>query len=401
MQNAEKFCQYNRRVRLIKALVNKAPHLGTHLTYSIRAATGADFYVPDAIADECKIVDVSIGERLCGKLSCTKTTEQDFCKPASSASYYRVGENGHDVQYQPACFNVASKQTYSSDGVRSVDTPRLNYANNACRIVNDVIVDYLEKTYKRSATHHEMRVNDMPTGYERVSNERDPASSGYTYTNNAAYCGYFDREFEADTKECVYKWWETGLDYVVGMSLINTAKSSIRSFSNNRRPFALPANLQPIPTELRVEHTFAWWKADVNKAFIVPDELAISLDASTQKTLHELKRQPRSRRDTSNESPVESDDRFSYERVRETLAKILLDVDAVTRKLLEGLFTVEMMKSMGVSMGVDWIIKIMKKKLIKIAESLSTLLAKGAYECWLSLCRRTCIAHASQTYREP
>lgn len=63
---------------------------------------------------------------------------------------YYVGDDGFNVQCQPACFNTSYKSTYNTDGVRSVDTPQLTWYNNSCLIVNDTITIYLEKPYFRS-----------------------------------------------------------------------------------------------------------------------------------------------------------------------------------------------------------------------------------------------------------
>ena len=269
IQASNKFADTNTKIRTIRLLYRKAPHLASKLKYTVRDALPQDYYIPESIRHACKVIDVDLTEDLCRALSCNPTTENGMCKSNMTASYYYVGDDSYDVQCQPACFNTVAKQTYSQDGSRVPDTPMLNYHSGKCRIVPSTVVSYLEKTFFRSDTVYENRKNDMPTGFSRTPSD-DPYGCGFDYKTNATYCKYYDRTLQEDGS-CGLEWWEVGLDAVVGMSLINTVKSSVRMLSNDRKPFALPTNLPELPATLESKYTVDGWKQDVNRSFVVPE----------------------------------------------------------------------------------------------------------------------------------
>lgn len=268
VENSNKFAEANHKIRVIKRLYECAPHLASHLSYTKRPATQDDFYIPSLLKDAAFVVDVKITEKLCSALSCNPTTPYGLCTPEMKASYYYLGTDSHDVQCQPACWHTARKPTYNDDQLRAPDTPMLNYRDGHCRLVNAPIVAYLEKPFYRSDTLYEMRLNDMPTGFSRIESD-NPYGCGYEYATNEQYCKYYDRTFEEDGS-CGMKWWERGLDAVIGMSLINTIKSSIRTLTNNdNKPFDMPENLPVLPT-LPERYTIDGWKKDVDSSFEVP-----------------------------------------------------------------------------------------------------------------------------------
>lgn len=268
---SEMFADANAKLRTIRKLYRKAPHLATKLKYSVRDARPEDYFIPDRIRGACKVVDVAMTEDLCRALSCNPTTEHGVCAPDTPASYYHVGDDGHDVQCQPACFNTTVGPTYDRDGgaARAPDTPMLNWHAGKCRVVPAAIVAYLEKTFFRSDTVYEYRKNDMPTGFSRKPSD-NAYGCGLDYRTNAAYCRYYDRTLQEDGS-CDLRWWEKGLDAVVGMSLVNTVKSNVRVLRNGAAPFDPPADLPPLPAELDVRYTVDGWKGDVNENFRVPE----------------------------------------------------------------------------------------------------------------------------------
>lgn len=269
VQASNKFAETNTKIRTIRLLYQKVPHLASKLKYTVRDALPEDYYIPDAIKHACKVIDVELTEDLCLALSCNPTTESGMCKANMTAGYYYVGDDGYDVQCQPACFNTAAKQTYSQDGSRVPDTPMLNYHSGKCRIVPSTMVSYLEKPFFRSDTVYEHRKNDMPTGFSRKASD-NPYGCGLDYKTNATYCEYYDRTLESDGS-CSVRWWEEGLDAVVGMSLINTVKSSVRMLSDSKKPFASPTNLPELPAALESKHTVDGWKQNVDRSFVVPE----------------------------------------------------------------------------------------------------------------------------------
>lgn len=267
---ATKFSETNTTIRFIQKLYERAPHLASWLKVDIRDATSDDYYIPVTLKDACKVITVEITQNLCELLSCTPMKEKSTCDVDEPASYYYVGDDSYDVQCQPACFNLASKKNNDKDGKRASDIEMLNYntLQNKCRYVNTHVATNLEKTFYRSATQYERRVNDMPTGYSRIKSD-NPYGAGITYRNNATYCKYYDRTLK-ENYECDYEGWEKVLDLVIGMNAINAAKSAIRLVTNDLVPFKLPENLPKLPTELKLVHTVDGWKANINKDFVVP-----------------------------------------------------------------------------------------------------------------------------------
>lgn len=267
--NSSKYAEYNSRVRLLQKMQKRAPHLTSWLNVRVRDATKDDYYVPLALRASCKVLEIEMTKDLCDLLSCTPVRERDVCRPNEPATYYYVGDDGYDVQCQPACFNTALKATYNKDGGRGADTPQLNWHSGKCRIVNSSTVSWLEKTYYRSSTHYEFRLNDMPTGFSRVADNSNPFGCGFTYKPNPTYCRYYDRTMESNG-ECTMTTWEYVLDSVIGMSLINTVKSAIRMVSNNKVPFELPRNLPKLPSKLADVHTVEGWRENINRNFVIP-----------------------------------------------------------------------------------------------------------------------------------
>lgn len=274
IDNSTKFAEANNRIRIIQVLYRKMPNLTSHLKVTVRDATDDDYYRPQALLSVCKVVDVEITETLCGLLSCNPARETGMCDPNSKASYYRVGDDSWDLQCQPACFNTAAKATFNDDGSRAPDVPMLNYHSGKCRLVNSTMVSYLEKTFYRSDTHYENRLNDMPTGFSRTKSD-NPYGSGLEYRTNDTYCGYYDR-IRVEDGSCDMTVFEKILDSIIGMSLINTVRSTIRMTENNHKPFDDPPNLPPLPTQLPREATLEGWKENIDPSFIVPSLIDVS-----------------------------------------------------------------------------------------------------------------------------
>lgn len=280
--NSSRYAEYNTRVRLLRRMHARAPHLASWLDINVRDATSADYYVPKALKSTSKVMDIRMTKTLCEMLSCTPVRENDVCRANQAANYYYVGDDAYDVQCQPACFNTAVKATYNTDGSRGADTPQLNWHSGKCRIVNSSTVSWLEKTYYRSGTHYEYRLNDMPTGFSRIPDTTNEFGCGFTYRPNATYCKYYDRHIEPNGA-CEMSAWEYVLDSVIGMSLINTVRSAIRVVTNDNRPFELPTNLPKLPTKLEPIHTIEGWRANIRKSFEVPPLLESKPQAPTRK----------------------------------------------------------------------------------------------------------------------
>lgn len=370
--NAEQFAQRNYLVRLLELMFKKRPHLTSYLILNDRPATDLDYFIPPTMVDKCRVLDVEISPRLCAKLSCNRTTEHEPCTPDSEASYYWVGDDSYDVQCQPACFNVKPKKTYESDGSRSVDMPRLNFHKNSCRIVPEVITAYLEKPFYRSLVKYETRVNDMPTGFSRVPNDRD-YGCGFDYKNNAAYCAYYDRTLDAGGN-CSYEWWETGLDAVVGMSFINTVKSSIRKLNSTEIYKRLPDNLPEKPTKPRTEHTLTGWRSDVNSDFVLPplvDVVDVNAEQRDRIKSEALKSEIEAVRKKRLTDAVVSDKPF-LQKTHDTLQKLM-------ENLMKMLQSQEFWTSLGVSWVFDRSLDEVKRFSYKVIENVQKSLTRDLY----------------------
>ena len=418
INNATKFADYNTKVRLLNAMYKRAPHLVSHLDIEIRDATNSDFYVPAALNGIAKVMDVKFTKSLCEMLSCNPVKEQDTCKPTDVASYYYVGDSTFDLQCQPSCFNTAQKVTYNEDGSRAADVPMLNWNNNECRIVNSSVISWLEKTFYRSDTKYERRLNDMPTGFSRIKNDDgdgNPFGSGFTYAVNPTYCSYYDRSFDSSTRTCKIEVWETILDAIVGMSLINNIRSSIRVLSNGKNPFDSPENLPKLPETLPNEYTVSGWRNNVNKDFTLPTLIDVSANkrrqalSSSRLQFQEVRRRRRRKRSitetatlTTDETETEDDihDVRRLAEINEAISKSSSTMssadddgaagdDNITDKswsekvkdvflnLLEMLTTKDFWEQVGIDLAFSEALSKLKQICVKVVEKLSSFLAKS------------------------
>jgi hypothetical protein len=272
ISDATKFAQTNVKIKMLRLMYLKAPHIISHLKVNLRPATGDDYYIPAALTAACQVLDIDMTKESCELLSCNPAKEKGMCTVNDSASYYYVGDDAYDVQCQPACFNSSARPTYNEDGSRAPDTPMLNFHDGMCRLVPSSIVTYLEKPYYRSDTHYEFRLNDMPTGFSRTVDTNNRYGSGFNYKTNATYCQYYDKTLQSDGS-CDMTIWEKILDSVLGMSLINTIKSSIRMLTNDGKPFTLPNNLPPLPSKMAEVYTREGWLNNINASFVPPEEI--------------------------------------------------------------------------------------------------------------------------------
>lgn len=395
--NAEKFAKYNYQIRLLELMYKKRPHLVSYLQLNDRAATADDFYIPSKLADKCRVLDVRVSEYLCAKLSCNKMMEREPCAPGLKASYYWLGDSDYDVQCQPACFNVQTRKTYQTDGSRDVDMPQLNYHKGSCRIVPDSVTSYLEKPFYRSAVQYERRVNDMPTGFSRVHNDRD-YGCGFDYKNNDAYCAYYDRTLN-DDGDCSYTWWEKGLDAVVGMSFINTVKSAIRQIDGTEVYARLPDNLpfDKMPKELRPEHTLEGWRADIREEFRLPPIMEIiDVNANQRETLkREILNEQRFSASTTTKNRIKRRagliDRNNANNTNDNDAdpgntdtkSFLSEAKEKMQQLMEAIIKMLSSSEFWTSLGVSWVfdrsLNEVRRFSLKVFENIQSLLSRDLY----------------------
>lgn len=267
--NASRFGDVNTQLRYIQLLNKKAPHITSWLQIKIRKATADDYFIPQTLEHACKVIDVQVSKDLCEQISCIPMKEKSKCDATEEASLYRLGDDAFGVQCQPACFNLTPNVTNVAKVNPDISASVWNDRTNKCAVLDISTINRLEKPYYRSDVKYEKRVNDMPTGFSRIRSQI-AYGAGITYANNKTYCAYFDRIMTKE-RQCDLKPWEKALDFVVGMTLINTIKAEIRLGKNNQTvPFAEPEGLPPFPP-LDAKFKVANWKTHVNKDFKIPD----------------------------------------------------------------------------------------------------------------------------------
>lgn len=359
LDDAGKFTDYNYKVRLLRAMDKKAPHLVRHLTFEVRNARDEDYRIPAAIAQKCKVIDISISEKLCAKLSCNPAKEDRMCTVDDPASYYYVGDSAYDIQCQPSCFHTAPNSMYNESGATASTMNLLNYHNGKCVILPMATVTYLEKTRYRSDVLYEKRVNDMPTGFSRVKSN-SPNGSGIRYTINEAYCKYYDLEFDSNGS-CEMSHSDKILDTIIGMNLINTTKSAVRHIIQGEKPFPPPENLIALPRAIPHDLTVEGWREDFDKNFIFPS--LITYDEYAPRISKKLRR----RRNT--------------ETMSDKINEIVEKIDHGTKLILKEMFTSDRFWiDLGKDVALDGVLASTKDISKWLGEKISKTYAKLAMQ---------------------
>lgn len=405
--NADKFAEYNMRIRMLSKMHDRAPHLMSWLNVTWRPATDDDFYVPESLADSCRVLKVEYTKSFCDMINCQSMKQQGPCTPGEAPSWYRVGDDSWDVQCQAACFNTSRKATYDSNGKRVADVPWVNYHNGLCRLVPPT-ASAMEKTFYRSEARFETRVNDMPTGFSRIKNN-EPHSCGFTYRNNPTYCSYFDLHWVAATEDCKQTGLEYVVDAVIGMSFINTIRSSIRVFLGSGKPFPEPTGLPgppaPVPPD---KYRVDGWRKNINTGFTLPDVVdPVPKSGGSARSRRSLDRQP----SVDMSSRVSRDPalaaRNAERRAAERLARHTqsgrrkreaddetdatfprapdqLTLEEVVKRIVTGIYNAvqdpNTLVAIGLNYATDKALSILKKSMLKVASRMSSYLARGALQ---------------------
>lgn len=368
MKNAVKFASYNETIRILNVLKKKSPHLTTHLKITKRPATNDDFYIPEKLKNLSFVISVETTKDFCDMLTCNPIKERDVCKQTDKPHYYRVGDDAFDIQCHWSCFHTIDKPTYNEDSSRAPDTLMLNFHNNKCRIVNSNMISYLEKPSYRSDSERDQK---MPTGFSRYTDTKNKYGCGFRYRNNKAYCESYDQILKSDGS-CSQTIGEFVLDAVIGMSLINTIKSAIRSVSTGTS-FNLPKDLPEYPKELPIhQRTLENWLNNINKDFTIPNVQEYNIDDNDDDNDDEMnKRKKRSitsphgdEKMTQNDEEDEENDDWQSKTKQILIA------------LLEALTTSEFWLQVGIGVMAETALNRVKKLCYKIIEKLTTKLAK-------------------------
>lgn len=267
--NASKYAAQRTKLATIGLMYKKYPHLASHFQYTIRQASDTDdYYFPSWFEDRAIMTHVEISKKLCDKLSCNYATPSGNCKSNTIAQYYRIGDQAQfDRMCQPACFNLTNNHTFDKDGAEIAQMTRLVYNNGVCAIAPPTAT-WSEMPFYRSTEKYELRVNDLPVGFNKTINKF--TASGLSYNYNKPYCDSFFDSFDPVNKICTTKWYEEILNVVVGENIIKLVKAGVTSIKNSGSTLPLPENLPPIP-EIEKEFLLDNWLSDIDPTFVVPN----------------------------------------------------------------------------------------------------------------------------------
>lgn len=267
IEAAIKYAEYNTTIRLLNAMLIKAPHLTSHLQLDIRDATDDDFYIPASLQNKCKIIKVSITEKLCEKLNCQSNKADKVCKPTEEPSYFRRGVDGYGIQCNPACFHLMETTNVDDEGQPVAHTLPTNFTNNSCRLSNPATENFLTFPFYRSKGKYEARVNNLEMGYSLKYDPDDKFGDGKIFVNDKGYCAFF-REELTDDGDCTEPKWMTVVDAIIGANVVNLVRDAVDGTLNtgdsilkSEYPSQVPANKPP---------TVQQWKNDIDINFSIP-----------------------------------------------------------------------------------------------------------------------------------
>lgn len=274
MANAIKYANQRNKLRMLKHMSNQSLHISSWLDYKIKPADPhIDYYFPESFANKAIMVDVTLTEESCNKVSCNVMNNQRICTFNEDTQVYRLGQTdkvGHVCQ--PACYNLAKVATYNDDGTMKTQSLRTAWVPEikSCSLV-PATATYMEMPRIRSKEVFAHRLNDLALGFDPGERDSSYGVTGKTYKYNEYYCDVYGRKFDTKKEQCEYKWWDDLLNSVVGENIINILKVSIIELTNIGGPLPTPTNLPslpPVPPNLLLDA----WRKDVNPDFIMPNE---------------------------------------------------------------------------------------------------------------------------------
>lgn len=399
-QNASIYATERVKLELLNLLYKKAPHLTSHLQYTIQQADPInDYFYESKFKPKAIKVNIDITETLCDKLSCKSVTETNTCNPNEVASIYRIGDNQFGVQCQPACFNLHERKTLD-DGKTEPQMVHTVWNKNKCAIL-PVSTIWLEHPFYRSDTKYEERVNNLVLGFNKTY---DPNTvSGLNYEFNEYYCKAFYEEFDPIKKTCDVSIWEKIAGDLIGATIIKYTKAAINAIQHTGSTIPPPDNLPPIP-KLSEKYLLPNWLNDINPKFKVPDpniQLPVSSSSSDNHT-----RKPRAifpktindgfkaindgdannskqyllelYDDTSNLKKIlHPDHEKKSKTVLETIKHYSTKLGEIFLSILEYLCSVDGLRMIGVNLAFHGIANLVKKVFKSIVENLLPKILKS------------------------
>lgn len=345
--NADKYVHEELKKVYMKKLYEKYPHLISHMKYKIRPATHNDYYFVDAFSQRAIVVEIEFTEKFCDKISCNAATNQGPCTPNTPASMFRLGdEDKFDIQCQPACFHLRSDDLVTYDPNNETPAPQMRrtiWNKGRCVLVPD-IATWMECPLYRSTERYEMRVNNLPYGFNRTYNEYTAAGLNYEY--NEAYCMANFDEFDPIEKNCTSTWSQTVQKALIGESLYKMFSAGMYAIENNFS--IIPGkNLSP-PPDIDKKWIVENWLSDIDESFKLPEQE------------EEPEEKTRRRRDLSEQSVL------SQNKV--TAQDFWSDTSEVLLGLMESTTELEFWRDFGIDLGVTGTAQIINHTTKKILE---------------------------------
>lgn len=271
VDNALAYSDQRLALKFLNLMHQKFPHLVSHLQYEIRQADPEnDYYYPESFQPWAIVFDTKLPPNLCEKISCNNTKQNTVCVRNEMASYYRVGDDANFERHcEPACYNLLDEAIYNDEtGEEAVQMIRLNYYKDKCIIMPPALL-WQEFPFYRSQEVYELRMNDLPLGFNRDT-DLDYTYSGRSYKYNELYCSAFYDKWSEEKQTCVITWYERILYAVIGESIIKLVKGGIDAIkSGPPSGYVLPDDLPPIPP-IESIWTLEGWSGDINTEFILP-----------------------------------------------------------------------------------------------------------------------------------
>lgn len=282
MLNAMMYARQRMRLHWYKHLTQTHPQLATHMRVVVeRANPDAHYFYTDKFHKRAVVTSIAISEHACANVACNSTHMKGACTPTDTAGYIRVGDaNEFRLNCQPACFNMHTKKRHRDIADKPVyDMPNWIWNNDRgkCYMVNAQMEAYMLAPIVRSQDRYQIRVNDLPVGYN--SGERDPlTNTGRTYIPNPTYCAaYMDNYVPADQK-CEPSTALKVFGYLLGEHLLKTIGASASmmlhaTFDVPTYPQAEPA----VPPRLPANMTVDGWKNDIDHTAPPPPDVGMDV----------------------------------------------------------------------------------------------------------------------------
>lgn len=174
--------------------LNLHPHIFKYVTLDVRPATHNDYYIPPAIANQCKIVKVSFNKIGCEKIACFPRMQNfKLCDPPDEARYLRLG-TGNTLACQPACTQLSM----------NIDT---EFKKGKCMLVNS-----FKKMFALfpESLHGVESIQPLHFGLNLKEGNLEL---------NAQYCAYYGLNFKSSTNECYETPHQKVTEFFIGSSI--------------------------------------------------------------------------------------------------------------------------------------------------------------------------------------